>query len=460
MSTPTAAAAKSVAVSKVTQVEVHAEQQEVVCTTTVALPEEVKDFIPESNAPAIASVVDSESAITFNELRMFLQQGCENLISDIEPQSVVGILMRNGPELAVAILLCMHKFVAAPLDPNMSVTELVQAFQQLNVKHALVLQGHKVYDENIRQAAIQTNCQLKYVMQSGSKAGLFLRSNLTASPTMQLPLSQPENAKAHWNTWDDTGLILRTSGTTSKPKVVPLTLRGLYTGAMCIGSGLGLTTADKCLNVMPFTHIGGISCNLLATLVTGGQVICAPSFDPARFTHWLDQMAPTWYYAVPTIHKALVMHCKGLQNPPAHNLRFVRSGAANLPHSDAKELHELFGCNVYPTYSMSECMPIAQPIAGYDLSKPGSVGVPIASSLRIVDDAGGVLPRGQPGEVCIRGPVVTKGYLDNPAANTASFFGDQDLQWFRTGDVGVLDSDGYLFLTGRVKELIKRGASR
>lgn len=256
-------------------------------------------------------------------------------------------------------------------------------------------------------------------------------------------------------------LVLRTSGTTSKPKVVPLSLRSLHAGASSIGQSLGLKEADVCLNVMPYSHIGGISCNLLATLFAGGAVICAPSFNVDLFVDWLGEFKPTWYYAVPTIHKAVLLHCG--TNAPSHNLRLVRSGAASLPHADAQALTELFGCSVIPSYSMSECMPIAQCVSSYNLDRPGTVGVPIASSVCIAGEDGRPLPYGEDGEICIGGPVVTTGYLNNDEANAACFFGEVDadgFRWFWTGDVGRLDEAGLLYLSGRSKELIKRGGEQ
>lgn len=262
----------------------------------------------------------------------------------------------------------------------------------------------------------------------------------------------------------DICLILRTSGTTSKPKKVPLTFTGLYTGAICMGRGMTLCREDVCLNVMPYSHIGGISCSLLATLFAGhGTVVCAPVFDASTFLAWLEQLKPTWYYAVPTIHKALCLCAKAMSSTPQHCLRLIRSGAAHLSHEDAKELRAIFNCQVLPTYSMTECMPITQPPLNYDLGKAGSVGVALASSMRIVGDDGEAVACGSIGEVCISGPVVTNGYIDNVSANDACFFGKAgsgQKRWFRTGDIGYLDKDGFLFLTGRNKEIIKRGGEQ
>merc|ERR1740139_1010367 len=149
-----------------------------------------------------------------------------------------------------------------------------------------------------------------------------------------------------------------------------------------------------------------------------------------------------------------------LGRPPNHALRLIRNGAANLADSDARAMRDLFGCVVMPTYSMSECMPIAQPLSSYNLEKPGTVGAPIASSCRITGASGAAQPFGEVGEVTISGPVVTPGYMENPKANEDNFFEDEGRRWFRTGDVGYIDDEGYIFLTGRSKELIKRGGEQ
>ncbi|CAK0906078.1 unnamed protein product [Prorocentrum cordatum] len=376
----------------------------------------------------------------------------------IEEADVVAILMPNGPEIALVLLCCMSQCVAAPLDPSTGEDDLSDAMVQLTARHAIWLQQHKIYSNTIEVACRKAGCRPQPIVRAGTLAGHF-----SWAETVQRTLSGGLPGPAA--DMDDTALVLRTSGTTSKPKVVPLTRRGLFTGATCIAHGLGLKTSDCCLNVMPLTHIGGISCSLLSTLLTGGLVYCAPRFDPGSFLELCESLRPqpTWYYAAPTIHKAIALHCKRLPEPPKHSLRLARSGAANLADADAKELREqLGGCIVLPTYSMSECMPVAQPPEGYNLEKTGSVGVPIASSLRIADSAGVALAYGHDGEVCIRGPVVMRGYKENAKANADSFFKDADdgESWFRTGDVGHLDDKGFLFLTGRCKELIKRGGEQ
>lgn len=454
---------RTVRVSEICEIRIAESVQEVECVRSLPAPRPFVECLPAAEGvAAIRSTSPGEAPLNHGELRDFIASAGNLHSRGIGPKDVVAVVMPNGPELAVALLTCMCQCIAAPLEPSMSKAEFEAAFGQLGVSHVIALREHKVYDSSLTEACASMQCSLHYAVRLGKKAGVFAWTEpVPGGAAFVPPLS--EDAGPTWTQAHDTVLLLRTSGTTSKPKVVPLTAHGLYTGAMCIGRGLGLTSEDASLNIMPLTHIGGISCSLLASIFTGGAVICGPVFDPGSFIEWLDAMGPTWYYAAPTIHKAVIIFAAALPNSPKHRLRFIRSGAANLADVDARDLRQLFGCTVLPTYSMSECMPVAQPLWDYDLGKPGTVGVPIASSLRVVNEEGMALPRGIIGEVCIKGPVVTRGYLNNEDANEWCFFGELDAEgcrWFRTGDVGHLDADGYLFLTGRNKELIKRGGDQ
>lgn len=443
-------------ISDVTRIVVRQDIQEVECQRRLEVPGTFLDALQKFNGMALGDPRGGRDITTYADLCRFTSVGCRLQEQGISQEDVVAICMPNGPELAVVLLCCMTHCVAAPLDPLMSEHDLVESLIQLEVRHFIWLQQDSTNSSTVEIACREVKCNFLPIVPAGTSAGLFSWAWPSQSPSRISPGGQAS--------MDGVALVLRTSGTTSKPKVVPLTRRGLFIGAMCIGHGLGLKANDRCLNVMPLTHIGGISCSLLSTWLTGGLVYCAPIFDPGSFLEMCESLVPqpTWYYAAPTIHKAILLYAKRLAAPTRHCLQLARSGAANLPDGDAKELSELLGCTVLPTYSMSECMPVAQPPQGYNLDRTGSVGVPIASSLRIADDAGTALGYGQDGEVCIRGPVVMRGYKDNNEANDQSFFRDASggEPWFRTGDVGHLDHEGFLFLTGRCKELIKRGGEQ
>eukprot|EP00927_Polykrikos_kofoidii_P059070 TRINITY_DN5407_c0_g1_i4.p1 TRINITY_DN5407_c0_g1~~TRINITY_DN5407_c0_g1_i4.p1 ORF type:complete len:1170 (-),score=130.04 TRINITY_DN5407_c0_g1_i4:145-3618(-) len=437
-------------------------QQEVKCDRTVTVPPFFVDGFKRASLSAIRSV--SGQSLSHEALRDFLDgirsdAGATSPLSwqSFRKEDVVALVMPNGPELAVALLAFASRTTVAPLDPSFDQAEFAAALEQLGAVQVVTLRQNKMDDAALANACASTGCKLHHVVKSVQQDGLFSWNKMSDASIVA-----PE-VKPMFTGGDDIVLLLRTSGTTSKPKVVPLTARGLYLGAVCIGCGMGLTDRDIAINVMPLTHIGGISCSLLSSLLTGGSVICAPAFDPALFLEYIDLLKPTWYYAAPTIHKAVAIYARALAQSPPHSLRLIRSGAANLADADAREMRGIFGCTVLPTYSMSECMPVAQPPVDYDLERPNSVGLPIAASLRIAGECGAVAPFGEDGEVCIKGPVVTPGYLHNDHANSECFFGSPDAdgyRWFKTGDIGHIDADGFLFLTGRSKELIKRGGDQ
>ena len=254
----------------------------------------------------------------------------------------------------------------------------------------------------------------------------------------------------------DVALVLHTSGTTSRPKMVPLTHGNLAASARHVGRALALGPGDRCLNVMPLFHIHGLVAATLASLAADASVVCTPGFAAADFLGWLDRLRPTWYTAVPTMHQAVLAATRG--EPRATTLRLIRSSSAPLPRRTMAELERVFGVPVIEAYGMTEA---AHQMTSNPLPprprKPGSVGVAAGPEVAVADDAGALLPAGATGEVVIRGPNVTPGYAANPAANAAAFTPDG---WFRTGDQGALDADGYLFLSGRLKELINRGGEK
>jgi acyl-CoA synthetase (AMP-forming)/AMP-acid ligase II/acyl carrier protein len=257
----------------------------------------------------------------------------------------------------------------------------------------------------------------------------------------------------------DTALILHTSGTTSRPKMVPLTHKNLTTSAVNIQRTLELRPNDLCLNIMPLFHIHGLVAAVLGTIASGGSIVCTPGFYVNSFFEWLTQFQPTWYTAVPTMHQAILnraqTHLKAIQK---HTLRFIRSSSASLPPAVMTEIEQTFGVPVIEAYGMTEA---SHQMASNPLPpakrKPGSVGLPAGPEIAIMDELSSkILPKHTPGEIVIRGENVTLGYLNNPDANQKAYTDG----WFRTGDQGYLDEEGYLIITGRIKEIINRGGEK
>jgi acyl-CoA synthetase (AMP-forming)/AMP-acid ligase II len=239
---------------------------------------------------------------------------------------------------------------------------------------------------------------------------------------------------------------------------VPLTHSNLVASARHIISALHLEPTDRCLNVMPLFHIHGLVACVLASLGAGGSTVCTRGFGAEQFLGWLDLWKPTWYSAVPTMHQAVLAQAQALPVARVRSaLRFVRSCSAALPRPVMAALEEVFGIPVIESYGMTEAahQMTSNPLPPR-VRKPGSVGLAAGPQVVILNEAGEVLADGRTGEVAIRGANVTRGYKNNPEANSTAFCGG----WFRTGDQGYLDGDGYLFITGRLKELINRGGEK
>jgi len=258
---------------------------------------------------------------------------------------------------------------------------------------------------------------------------------------------------------DDVALVLHTSGTTSRPKLVPLRHRNLFASADNIASTYGLTPSDVALCVMPLFHIHGLMASTVATFRSGGTVVAPPKFDPMTFWPILNEHRATWYSAVPTMHQMLLMRNRGERPAGAEKLRFIRSSSSALSPETMAQLESRFGAPVLEAYGMTEA---SHQMASNPMPpaprRPGTVGTGTGVRLGIMADGGAVLPAGSKssGEVVIRGPNVIDGYSNNPEANATSFVDG----WFRTGDQGTIDGDGYLSLIGRLKEMITRGGEK
>ena len=260
---------------------------------------------------------------------------------------------------------------------------------------------------------------------------------------------------------DDVALILHTSGTTSRPKIVPLLQSNVAASAVNVRDSLALTKDDCCLNVMPLFHIHGLIAAVSGSLAAGASISCAPGFDALKFYSWLEEVDPSWYTAVPTMHQAILARAPRnaaiIENA---RLRFLRSSSSSLPGPVMTQLAETFGAPVVEAYGMTEaahqmcCNPIEP-----GRQKPGAVGLPAGPEVRIAHEIENRLINGV-GEISISGPNVTPGYEANTEANEKNFFEAEGKRWFRTGDQGEFDEDGFLSLTGRLKEIINRGGEK
>ena len=361
----------------------------------------------------------------------------------------VAIVLPNGPEMATAFVAAASGATAAPLNPAYRAEELAFYLSDLQAKALIVEAGA---DSPARAVAAEHGLRvLELVRPVGAAAGQFTLQ--AASAETGGTASRPGPGAA-----DEVGLVLHTSGTTSRPKIVPLTQRNLAASAQQIRDTLALTPDDRCLNVMPLFHIHGLMAAVLASLAAGSSVVCTPGFNALRFFAWLDEFRPSWYTAVPTMHQAILARAaRNAENVARAQLRLIRSSSASLPPQVMADLEATFRCPVIESYGMTEAthQMTSNPLPPRP-RKPGSVGIAAGPKIGVMGPAGRLLDAGEVGEVVIRGASVTLGYQNNPEANAAAFADG----WFRTGDQGVLDDEGYLTITGRIKEIINRGGEK
>jgi long-chain acyl-CoA synthetase len=245
-----------------------------------------------------------------------------------------------------------------------------------------------------------------------------------------------------------------TSGTTGKPKGVMLTQGNLAANAHAISAEHRLTPRDRVTAVLPLYHINAFAVTMLAPLAHGGSLAMPPKFSASRFWDLAIRHRCTWLNMVPTMVSYLLEGEVPSREAVAH-VRFCRTASAPLPPDHLRAFEEKFGIGVIETMGLTETVaPAFSNPYERDRRRIGSVGRPSGCEARIVDEGGAELPDGTAGEIAIRGPQVTPGYYKNPAASAAAFFPDG---WFRSGDVGIRDGDGYFFVTGRIKELIIKG---
>jgi len=358
----------------------------------------------------------------------------------------VAIVLPNGPEMAAAFVAVGAGATTAPLNPGYRAEEFAFYLTDLNAR-ALLLDT--IGNEAAEQVAADLGLAiLRLEVEDGASAGLFGLSGEAIGATSNPGPAEP----------GDIALVLHTSGTTSRPKLVPLSQANLAASAENIRATLGLKPEDRCLNIMPLFHIHGLIAAVLASLSAGGSVFCTPGFNALRFFSWLDEAAPSWYTAVPTMHQAILARAaRNSDSISSAKLRFIRSSSSSLPPQVMAELEEAFGCPVIESYGMTEA---AHQMASNPLPpaarKPGSVGVAAGPEMAIMSQHGGLFGAGEVGEIVIRGPNVTAGYENNPDANAGAFANG----WFHTGDQGAMDTEGYFRITGRLKEIINRGGEK
>ena len=363
----------------------------------------------------------------------------------------VALVLGNGPEMAACFLACACGVASAPLNPAYRAEEFEFYLGDLNAKALIVERGSA---SPAVAVALKLGVRiLELVVEEGAPAGSFTLHETEGCARAEGPAAQGGYAQP-----DDVSMVLHTSGTTSRPKIVPLSQRNLCASARNIRQSLQFQARDCGLNIMPLFHIHGLIAGVLAPLSAGSQVFCTPGFNALKFFAWMDEAAPSWYTAVPTMHQAILSRASKNQDVIArHPLRFMRSSSSSMPPQVIAELEQVFGAPLIEAYGMTEAthQMCSNPLPPA-VRKPGTVGLAAGPEVAIMGAGGALLAAGETGEIVIRGANVTAGYESNPGANAEAF----SQGWFRTGDQGVMDADGYVSITGRLKEIINRGGEK
>jgi acyl-CoA synthetase (AMP-forming)/AMP-acid ligase II len=412
-------------------------------STLVRMLEGQAERIPDE--PAI--LAPGRATLTYGRLHQHVRQMGRTLRSmGIGRHDRVALLLPNGPEMPVAILAVQAVAACAPVNPDYKTEEIDRYFADLRAS-ALITQAR--IDSAARRVALLRGIKVIELSTAPDQAaGLFALTG------------ERGRARSDEETRpDDVALLLPTSGTTSHPKIVPMTHAAICGSSHAHAATLALGENDRALNILPLFHGHGLIATVTASLAAGASVVCTPGLEVANFFAWLVAFRPTWYSAVSTMHQAILAQARRDRERPTNaRLRFVRSSSAPLPSRFFKELEQVFEAPLIEWYGMTEVA--ASPIACNPLPprrrKAGSVGVPELLDVAIMDEHGAMLPDGQTGQVVVRGTNVMKAYDDDPAATEAAFAGG----WFKTGDLGFFDEDQFLFLVGRVREMINRGGEK
>ena len=407
------------------------------------------DWMKSGQDAATCLSAPGAAPLTYAALRQLAKEVQHSLNAvGIGRNDRVALVLPNSAEMAASFVTVAAYCTSAPLNPSYRADEFEFYLNDLNAKALVVEAGSSSASIEVARKLGVSILVLHPTPAKG--AGSF---TLDTSSRTGAAAAQPGAAQA-----DDVALVLHTSGTTSRPKIVPLTQRNVFASAQHIAKSTRFTAQDRGLNVMPLFHIHGLIAGILAPLSQGGEVHCTSGFNALKFFAQMDEVKPTWYTAVPTMHQAILSRAANNKEVIARvPLRFIRSSSSSLPPQVLAELEATFHAPVIEAYGMTEAahqmacnpLPPAQ-------RKPGTVGIAAGPEVAIMDLDGNLLKAGGTGEIVIRGPNVTPGYENNDKANAEAFTHG----WFRTGDQGNMDAEGYISITGRLKEIINRGGEK
>ena len=403
----------------------------------------IRNMINQQNDNLIFLTSEKNEKLSYGEFKIFNEKISRQLAAtNVKNSDRAAIVLPNGPLMASSFLSISSYMSAAPLNPSYKQEEFEFYLDDLKPKFLLV-------EPNSKSLAV--------IAAKNLNIPVFEMKISDNQPLGTFELFDKETDYKNPNDYDE-ALVLHTSGTTSRPKIVPLSNLNIFTSAVNISKSLKLTADDHCLNIMPLFHIHGLIAVLSASAKVGASVCASNGFNALKFLDLAETQNITWYSGVPTMHQAILLRAqKNSDKAKKLNLRFIRSSSASLPPAIFEELNDIFQTPVIEAYGMTEAThQMASNPLPPAIQKPGLVGMPAGPEICIMNDKNEKLSQGEIGEICIKGNNVTHGYENNPEANKQSFVND----WFRTGDEGFFDEDGYLKISGRLKEIINKGGEK
>ena len=403
----------------------------------------IRNMINQQNDNLIFLTSEKNEKLSYGEFKIFNEKISRQLAAtNVKNSDRAAIVLPNGPLMASSFLSISSYMSAAPLNPSYKQEEFEFYLDDLKPKFLLV-------EPNSKSLAV--------IAAKNLNIPVFEMKISDNQPLGTFELFDKETDYKNPNDTDE-ALVLHTSGTTSRPKIVPLSNLNIFTSAVNISKSLKLTTDDHCLNIMPLFHIHGLIAVLSASAKVGASVCASNGFNALKFLDLAETQNITWYSGVPTMHQAILLRAqKNSDKAKKLNLRFIRSSSASLPPAIFEQLNDIFETPVIEAYGMTEAThQMASNPLPPAIQKPGLVGMPAGPEICIMNDKNEKLLQGEIGEICIKGDNVTNGYENNPEANKQSFVND----WFRTGDEGFFDEDGYLKISGRLKEIINKGGEK
>ena len=393
-----------------------------------------------------AMVATGFEPLSYRDLRDYVTRTALRLReSGLDHSARVAVALPSGADAALTIVATACAAVAVPIDTQLAAPEIDERLALLRPR-VVIVPGHG--PSPTRDVAIGRGLAIVEANRgAGEKLGVSFSFPKVGPATAA---EQPDAAA--------TAFILQTSGTTAKPKLIPFSHGNMLAAAARVQSWFGLTSGDRCLSVSPICYSHGLKVTVFTPLITGGSVAFPVSPSSLDVDEWLGTLRPTWYSAGPTLHRFMLDKTKLLPNAKSiHKLRFVVSGGAPLTREVREGLSLSLGVPVVEHYGSSEAAQISANLPSpKGPFKPGTCGVPTKGVVKIVAESGREVAPGEHGEILLRGPTVTSGYLEAPELSRASFVDG----WFRTGDIGSLDADGFLTLHGRKTELINRGGEK